>query len=74
MVLKYTVRERRAVVRRNKIIFQALDFYFDSIVIQLCVFGVTTISCIWYIYGTYSVENQSKKLDIVFFSVFLLVP
>ena len=72
MVLKSTVKERRAVVRRNKIIFRAIDFYFDSIVTQLGVLGVTTVSCVWYISGAYSIVNQSTMLDSVFFSVFLL--
>lgn len=72
MVLKSTVKERRAVVRRNEIIFRAVDFYFGSMAIQSGVFGVTAVSCIWYISGAYSAVNQSTMLDSVFFSVFLL--
>ena len=44
--------------------------YFDSIIIQFGMLGVTLLSCAWYIIGTYTTHGQSDAIEIFFFSVF----
>ena len=70
LVPKYKLRKRRIVVRWTASLARFINGYFDSIIIQLGILGVTIISCIWYVIGTYSSEDQSIAIEIFFFSVF----
>jgi hypothetical protein len=59
-MVKHRVRAQKSVAQWKKIVTKVVDFYFDSIFIQLAVLGVAILSCVFYIAGTYSSANESE--------------
>ena len=70
LIQQYAVSKRRVSALWNAKIMQIVNLYFDSIIIQLGMLGVTVLSCTWYIVGTYTKYGQSNAIEIFFFCVF----
>ena len=70
LIQQYAVSKQRVSALWNAKIMQIVNLYFDSIVIQLGMLGVTILSCAWYIAGTYTTFGQSNAVEIFFFGVF----
>ena len=51
-------------------VMMVLRLYFDSITIQVFVLAIAVLSCIIYVYQTYT-HQESVELEIFFFTTFL---
>jgi hypothetical protein len=59
-MVKHRVHAQKSAAQWKKIVTKVVDFYFDSVFIQLAVLGVAILSCVFYIAGTYSSANESE--------------